>query len=198
MNQKRLYMMIFVALAATGCTQKPAEQSPDGAVNAPTSAEAARVAAPAPVVDRGNVDFVELPLDGASNQAHRLKAAETIKGEFAATRDGAVSGVEVQIGNYGSSSAGVLKLKLCQAEQCTEGTADLAGSKDNEYFNIPLGSPLAVATSKGSVSYELTRESGENDFAVWSYPASVPTSKLIVDGADAADRTLKLGLRYNR
>lgn len=191
-------------LMLAACSQKPADQAVDG-TSAPASADNVAPAAPmaatpiAPVVDRGNVDFVELELDGSSNQSHQVGSDQSVKGEFATPRDGNVSGYEVQVGNYGNSSVGLLKLKLCQGEKCSEGSADLTGSKDNEYFNIALSAPLAVSTAGGVVTYELTREGGDNRFAVWSYPASLPSSKTTFppDGQVAA-RSLKLGLRFDR
>lgn len=189
-----LCLAVSALLLATACSQKPAPAEP--AATDATSAETL-APAPAPVVDRGNVDFVELPLDGATNESHGMNAGETISGEFASVRAGNVVGIELQVGNYGNSSAGTLKVKLCQTDHCAEGSADLAESKDNEYFHVALVTPLAVAMD-APLTYAVTRESGDNRMALWSYPASVPTSKLtLVDGTEVP-RTLKLGLRYSR
>ncbi|GAB3348378.1 hypothetical protein [Lysobacter tyrosinilyticus] len=194
MKLRFLGLAVSVVALATACNQKPA--NPEAAkADAPAVAEAQPAAAP--VVDRGNVDFVEAPLDGSTNESHGLKAGESISGEFASLREGNVVGVELQVGNYGNSSAGNLKVKLCQADKCADGSADLATSKDNEYFHVALASPLAVAMDK-PLTYTVTRESGDNRMAVWSYPASVPTSKLTLVDGNVVPRTLKLGLRYSR
>ena len=190
MKLRTLCLAISATVLVAACNQKPADSGPaqTAAVEAP---------APAPAVDRGNVEFVELPLDGTSNQSHGMNAGESISGEFAPVRAGSVVGVEVQVGNYGNSSTGNLKLKLCQSDKCAEGGADLAGSKDNEFFHVELASPLAV-TMDAPLTYTVIRESGDNSMAVWSYPASVPTSKLTLPDGTVVPRTLKVGLRYSR
>jgi len=197
MNVRTFCLAVSAVVLITGCNQKPAGTEPIAA-DAPVTAEApAPAPTPVPAVDRGNVDFLELPLNGATNESHGIKVGQTISGEFASLREGNVTGVEVQVGNYGNSSAGNLKLKLCQAGNCAEGNGDLAMSKDNEYFYIALAAPLAVSID-APITYTLTRESGDNRMAVWSYPASVSTSKLILVDGSVVPRTLKLGLRYSR
>lgn len=190
MKLQTFCLALSSAVFFTACNQKPA--SADLA-----TAEVSAAAESPAAVDRGNLDFVELPLDGTTNESHALNSGESITGEFASLREGSVVGVEVQVGNYGNSSAGTLKVKLCQVDNCTEGSADLAMSKDNEYFHVALTEPLVV-TMDAPLTYTVIRESGENHMALWSYPASVPTSKLTLVDGSIVPRTLKVGLRYSR
>lgn len=197
MKRYSLSMVATAVVLLAACNQKPASPEPVVA-DVPPSAEASvTVPEPEQVMDRGNADFLEAPLDGATNESHGVKSGESISGEFAPLREGNVVGVEVQVGNYGNSSVGSLRVELCQANNCAEGSADLAMSKDNEYFHIALITPLAV-TMDAPISYKITRESGDNHMALWSYPSSVPTSKLTLVDGSVVPRSLKLGLRYIR
>jgi len=186
-------------LVFAACSQKPADQAVEPSTEPSAPAQSQAPAPVVPAIDRGNVDFVDLALDGSSNQSHQVGDGQSVSGEFAAPRDGNVTGFEVQVGNFGNSSVGTLKLKVCQADNCSEGSANLTESKDNEYFNIALATPLTVTVAGPAVTYELTRQGGDNRFAVWSYPASLPTSKTTLPpDSQAADRSLKIGLRFSR
>lgn len=196
--------LCIVFLAA--CDQKNAAdkaQADAGSGQTPTTdtsvAPVSTATGPAQAtVDRGDIDFVELPLDGSSNQPHSLAEGQSISGEFEATKAGSVIGVEIQVGNYANSSVGTLSLKLCRGTACAEGTADLTASKDNEYFYVQFAAPLQLEANGQPVTYMVTRVSGENNFALWSYPASVQTSKLTLPDGAVLPRTLKVGLRYSR
>ena len=189
------YLAATLSIAIAGCNQKPADSA--GASTTTAGAPAAPAAAPAPAVDRGNVDFVELPLDGSSNQPHGLAKGEAFTGKLMAPLDGEVTGVEVQIGNYGNSSVGALSMKLCQAEACAEGSEDLSNSKDNEYFHVPLTSALPVVAGQ-PMQYVLTRKSGDNILAVWSYPSLDASSTVTMPDGSVAQRSLRVGFRYKK
>jgi hypothetical protein len=142
------------------------------------------------------VKSIEVPLDGSSTHPETFAVGQEFNGEFTAPNASVltVNAFEVLIGTYGNSSRGTVKVQICQ-EGCREGTADLSGSKDNDFFLIPLSAPLQLKPGV-PVKYTLTREVGENQMAVWSYPATDPATKLSLPGHEAVARTLKIRLQY--
>jgi hypothetical protein len=187
MKPKFFFLAMAAAIATSGCGKHPdaADGNPSAAVEQG---------------DKTGVDAqaksVEVPLDGSSTHPETFAVGQEFNGEFPAPNASVlnVTAFEVLIGTYGNSSRGVVKARICQ-ETCSEGTADLSGSKDNDYFLIPLSAPLQLKPGV-PVKYTLTREVGANQFAVWSYPAKDSATSLSVPGQEAVARTLKIRLRY--
>lgn len=193
MKFRHLFLAPVLVAAIVGCNQRSAQTT---AQLEPTTAETPVEAQVVPI-DRGNVDFVELALDGSSNESLPLGRGQVIEGKFNVPRSGNVTGFEVQIGNYGNSSIGILSVKLCQGDTCAEGAADLASSTDNAYFYLGLSEPLTL-TANQPTTYALTRTSGDNLLAVWTYPSSQATSMTVLPDGSMVPRSLKVGLHYSK
>ncbi len=197
--KKYLKRAIVVAcvVGLTSCSQQPATSDTAAPAATPEAADAAAqvAAVPAPAVIQ-DPNFVELPFDSTSNYAVNIAVGESVSAEAAVPRDGVVSGVEVQVGNYGNASKGDFTLQLCQGSRCGQGSADFASSTNNDDFLVPLSAPFEVKTSEGPMVLKFSREAGSELAAVWSYPATVSTSTLTVPNGEKLPRTLKVGLHY--
>ncbi|MGA0588046.1 hypothetical protein ACO2Q2_13090 [Dyella sp. KRB-257] len=181
---KNIYLVSGAILFAmlTGCNQHAA-QNPSSDVD---------MSKGTPSANQGT-SLIEAPLDGRSNATEGLASNQSIKGEFVVPRGGVVESFDVQVGNYGNSSAGRLTVHVCQDEKCSDGSEDLAASKDNMYFKIPLTKSLMLVSGH-AVKYVLTRSSGDNRLAVYTYPNSEPTSTITLPDGKVLPRTLKIGL----
>lgn len=190
-------MVVACAVGLAACSQQPATSDAATTAAPPEAADTAApaVALPAPPVVQ-DPNFVELPFDSTSNYAVNIAVGESVSAEAGAPRDGAVSSVEVQVGNYGNASKGDFTLQLCQGSRCGQGSADFASSTNNDDFLIPLSSPFEVKAAEGPLTFKFSRQAGSELAAVWSYPATVPTSTLTVPNGDKVSRTLKIGLHF--
>jgi len=191
-------LVVACVVGLASCSQKPAtNEATDAAVASPDVAAAPAPAAvpTAPPVPL-DPNFVELPFDSTSNYAINIAVGESVSAEAAVPRDGVISGVEVQVGNYGNASKGDLTLQLCQGARCGQGVADFGASTNNDDFLISLGAPFEIKTAEGPLVFKFSREAGSELAAVWSYPATVPTSMLTVPNGEKLPRTLKIGLHY--
>jgi hypothetical protein len=122
------------------------------------------------------------PFDDSSNRSIVVAQGESIKGTFMPAGALRVDAVAVQIGNGGGAADGELRIKLCQDGKCVEGTAGVAGSKDNEYLEIRLTPNLPVTFEAGMISYELTRVSGTKEVVAWTYPGNARTTNMELKG----------------
>lgn len=129
----------------------------------------------------------------ASAKPAPMAIGQTISGIVNAHKQGRILAFDVQIGNYQNISDGALAVKLCAGGVCSDGSASLAGSTDNQYLEIPLRHPLE-ATDGGELRYTLTRIAGTNPLAVWTY--SDPAVATVMPDGTSQPRTLKIGLRY--
>ena len=129
----------------------------------------------------------------ASAKPTTMAIGQTISGVVGNQKPGRILAFDVQIGNYHNISDGTLTVKLCAGGACSDGSASLAGSTDNQYLEIPLRHPLE-ATKGGELRYTLTRTAGTNPLAVWTY--SDPAAATMMPDGTSQPRTLKIGLRY--
>ena len=116
----------------------------------------------------------------------------TVKTQITPPQAGAVKAVSVRIGNFKNTSDGTFRVQLCQADKCSEGKSELAGSVDNRYLTVNLGAPVAV-DGKSPVSLTITRIGGTQQFAVWTYPGS---GTIVTPTAQSQSGTLKVALDY--
>ncbi|MGH8075973.1 MAG: hypothetical protein ACREPE_01425 [Lysobacter sp.] len=195
MKQLHSFLALSLLLLTTACDR----QATAPALPADSAGSAAATLEPPatrPALDEAG--FIELPLDGSTTLPHTLTAGQSLSGEFAAPLGGQVTGVEVLVGNYDNSSTGTLAVKLCQGGNCAEGTADLATSQNNAFFPVALAQPLALAADGMPVSYQFTRATGDNLFALWVYPSRVPTSKITKEDGTTEPATAKIRLGFAR
>ncbi len=138
-------------------------------------------------------NLIEAPIDVRSNAVQSLDSSQSINGEFVVPRGGAVTSFNVQVGNFGNSSDGILTVHACQEDKCANGSGDLVTSKDNTYFEIPFAGSLTL-TSGHTVKYVITRSSGRRRFAVYTYPSVDQFSNITLSDGKVLPRTLKVGL----
>lgn len=173
-------LTVVILLAACEQTAAPppapAEQAPAAAAPADAPAVAGQATSSTLATSRP----VSITVDGA-NEAVFLAEGEAVTYRVLAPSEGALTGVGVQIGNFGGSSEGEIGVRVCQQDVCREGSAPLAGSVDNSSLGIALDSYLEVA--EGPVELRVSRKSGYNPFAVWAYPAE--TGMTLPDGSEA-------------
>jgi hypothetical protein len=112
--------------------------------------------------------LVELGTKSTVGEAFPLAAGSVIHGVFPAPRDGALTAVAAQVGNYANSADGEFRFEVCHDRACSAGTAQLDGSQDNAFLEATLEKPLEVRAG-APVEYRIIRASGQGPAAVWLY-----------------------------
>lgn len=192
--------MKSTAILITAILSAAALSSCQKSVNVATTPEApaATASAPAPAEIKDAATQVpgrtEIPVPTQGAEPLLLGEGQTLVTQAKAPKAGAIRAAAVQIGNFEGTSDGALELKICQGETCRQGTANLAGSSDNEYLTITFDAPLDVAEG-AAVDLSFKRAGGVKPFAVWSYAANAGSSLKVGDGA-AIEKSLKLALDY--
>jgi len=130
---------------------------------------------------------VELPV-GSGNQPLVLAAGASQDGQLQAPRAGRVGALGIHLGTYFDTSDGELDLRLCRAQDCASGSADLALAEDNGMFRISLEPALEVAAGD-TLAYSLAKRGGAVAVVVWTYPPAA---------APDGPRVPRLELYYQR
>lgn len=193
MNLIRIMAVASLAALAVACKQTSAPQPPaPAAQDAPAQAQADASPSAVPTLDAALATSrpVAIAVEG-TNEAVFLTDGEGLTYQLGAPEDGVLNGVGVQIGNFGGTSDGQLGVRVCQEEQCSEGSAPLAGSVDNASLAVALQTPLQV--TQGPLEVRVSRTGGFNPFAVWAYPSDGSMTRQ--DGSDTKS-TLNTVLFY--
>lgn len=151
--------------------------------------------APAPEspADQGLIEVLVATKD---QQALALASGQAVSGELPVPLAGRLGAVAVFIGNYAGASDGELRVRICQADKCSEGIAPLVRSRDNAYLEAPLGTALDV--TPGTATYQVSKAGGAHVVALWTYsPSGEEQLMIAADGASLV-RTPRIALRYQR
>ncbi len=120
------------------------------------------------------------------NRPLALASGQTASGIFPGTvikTSTDINAIGVFQGNYNGMAKGSLIVELCNGGKCVSGHADIAGSTDNAFLNVPLAEPLAVAANT-DITYSIKHEGGaETSIALWLFPANHDQHLIGPDGA---------------
>lgn len=189
MQKRNMLYVSFIPLLLAACGNQPsgtASSSPTAVSSTATSAPVS--SANSVLVDVTAVDSV------ASGKPMGVAATQAISGVVAIKKQGSVLAFDVQVGNYDNTADGTLAVKLCEGTACSEGSASIAQSSDNQYFEIPLDHAIDV-TSGEQLHYTLTRTAGSKPLAIWTYADATATT--MPDGS-SEPRVPRIGLRYGK
>lgn len=194
MKASRLLIVMSAAALIGACNQSappppPSVQAAGGQDAAVDQADHTQAEAVAQVLATSRP--VELSVSG-DNEALFLAEGETVRFQARVPSAGSLSGAGIQIGNFGGSSEGSIRINACQQGECAGGTAALAGSVDNTFLPVAFETPLEVAEGP-SLEIAVTRSAGYNPFAVWSYPGE---SEMTLPDGSQVNRSLKAVLYY--
>lgn len=186
-----LTLAIACSIALAACNQQePAVDAPAKTASAPSASP--RIAPS--TIPAGN--DIPLQIGTGANTPLLVNAGQTASGEIKVATAGKIAAFSVELGNFANTSTGMLDLRLCDADKCVTGSADLRSSLDNSFFAIALSAPLEVAAGD-MLKYDLTKSGGDVGVAIWTYPAQDESQKISLDGGAATNgRTAKLVLRY--
>lgn len=179
----------FIASGCSGPVSTPQDHASAGNANTGPAKEET-IDTPSMQRVPAEEKVVTIPVDG-DHEAIFLGPGDEIRYEIPASPAGALSGLAIQIGNFDGSSEGALMLRACQGSVCSEGTADLVGSVDNDYLAVRFQTPLLI--TDGPLDVTVARTAGQNPFAVWAYPAVA--SMALPDGRDVR-KNLKTQLYF--
>jgi len=190
-----IFFVSLIAFAALTACKPAADKSETTAaaevtpadINAP--AEQTAIASPATAGM-----LLELPVAAEGGSPSLLSAATSLSGTITSPKEGKISAVGLQIGNYDASADGSAILKVCLAEACQEATTSITGSTDNTYLQFQLGAPIAVSAAS-ALTYTFTRVDGSKPFAIWTYPASTQNQVTLPDGSKA-QREAKVAVTF--
>jgi hypothetical protein len=153
------------------------------------------VPSPSPI-DQANSVLVDMPAGSiATGKAVAFPVNQSVSGIVTVAKAGTVEAFDIQVGNYNDSSDGMLGVKLCQGDTCSNGTASIAESQDNKYLEIQLVRTMDVA-SGSQLRYTLDRTAGTKPFAVWTYVSD--SAETSFPGGVTEQRVPKIGLRYRK
>jgi hypothetical protein len=191
MKLKAILPIFMLALLVAGCGQSNSGVASQGSALSKADGDQAEPSS------SGQKDFVTIAFDNSKNESKLIATNQTIGGKFASPLSGEIGAVGVLIGNFSNSSAGQVRLTICQNSVCAEGIADLAGSKDNSYLRIALSKPLTLVSGQ-EVSYTLKRLSGSNSLAVWVYPSRDSSTNLTLPDGKSISSSLNIRLEKFR
>jgi hypothetical protein len=148
-----------------------------------------------PVRGDGVVE-IRASLDDSSNAPLPLQKGESLVGAIVTPGTMRVDAVAVQIANGGGKADGGLKIRVCQADLCSNGESQLMGSQDNDFLSINLNPSMLINYGRGPLKYTITRESGVEQMSVWTYPAYGNIAHIQV-GDQIQQRTINMLLIQN-
>jgi hypothetical protein len=189
------FFVSLIAFAVLTACKPAADQS---ATTAPAEVVPADINAPAEQAVTGSPgaggELLELPVAAEGGTPSLLSAATSLSGTFTSPKEGKISAVGLQIGNYDGSADGTAILKVCLAEACQEATSNITGSADNAYLQFQLDTPIAVSAAS-ALTYTFTRVDGSKPFAIWTYPTSAQNQLTLPDG-NKAQREAKVAVTF--
>jgi hypothetical protein len=142
-----------------------------------------------------SASLVELGTASTVGEAFPLAAGSVIQGAFSAPRDGVMTAIAAQIGNYANSADGEFRFEVCYARACSGGTAHLDGSQDNAFLEVMLEKPLGVRAD-APVEYRIIRTSGQGPAAVWLYAVNPSQAGAQVNEQKPMASAPRLAIRF--
>ncbi|WP_291493061.1 hypothetical protein, partial [Desulfurella sp.] len=108
---------------------------------------------------------------------------------------GTINQVSILQGNYFNTANGILKIKVCNNNKCSEGEQSLLQSKDNTFFAIPLDNPLTI--SKGQVIITIKHTNSTKPLAIWLYPNLINFPQIIkANGKEINHKAAQISFNY--
>lgn len=95
-----------------------------------------------------------------------LAQGQTFSARFSAPRAGTLTQLGVMIGTGNGAADGQLRLQVCEAQHCTEGSAPLTTAADNAFITVPLEKHIVV-DKDAELSIVLTAHGGQHGVALW-------------------------------
>ena len=187
---KILAAAVLTGLLIAGCNSGD-QVAP--AAQGTAAAPAPNATKPLPALDVPN--GVEYPADAVAttDRAPMLIGDGASLGmKLDGVKAGTVKSAAVQIGNFKNTSDGKLKIKVCQADKCSEAEGDLSQSVDNRQFVLPLSAPVEIKEGQ-PVDVTVTRVGGTKPLAIWGYASE---TKATMANGKPGDRALRIGLIY--
>lgn len=175
------------APASSAADAIPATSAPAAAANGELTA----------AVAMAHTDAIELGLGSDAKEPLLVASGQAVSLTFAAPRSGTIAGFGVQIGNFGDTADGQLDGTLCAGSACAKGSAPIQGSMDSGTLSIALDHGVKVAQGQ-ILTATATRASGDQSFAVWTYPGDGKTSEMVLPDGTSAPRRLRIALNYAR
>lgn len=189
---KAIALTTLFSLALTGCS--------DSAMPTPDAAPVARDANIAPVAEAAHAlplahgRVVELPVGDKEQQlALPLFGDQSVGITVTNSAADELVGVGVLVGNYGGTSRGDVELKVCVATECRESILDTASSIDNEVLTFPV-EPALPMQAGAELKLTMTRQTGGNEFAIWTFPIVDEAARVESDDPAFQNRTARIQL----
>lgn len=182
-------------LAMTGCSDPapssmPAAETPDAGTD--PMAEVAPEAPPLPaIVHNRVVDFAVG--DEKQQTAMPLFGDQSVGASVVSSSAGELVGVGVLIGNYGATSRGGVDMEVCSANECRKSAIDTASTVDNQILAFPVEPALPIQAGS-ELKLTLARQTGANEFAIWTFPIVDQATKLDSNDPAFKDRTARIQL----
>jgi hypothetical protein len=196
MDMKAVVSTTLLLLALTGCSQ-PAAPVPEATpaqpdAGAAPAAESAEAAPRLPPIVYGSV--VDLAVGDKDQQsALPLFGDQSVGFSVTNSAAGELVGVGILVGNYGGTSRGGIDLEVCVAAECRKVNIDTASSIDNEILAFPVEPALSLQAGS-ELKLTLSRQTGTNEFAVWTFPFVDGAAKLESDDPAFENRTARVQL----
>ena len=193
---KAVAFTAVLLFALTGCSDPAPSpiRAPEGQPDAdPAPAAPAVPDAPSlPTIAHGSVlDFAVG--DEKQQAAMPLFGDQSVAATVVSSSAGDLVGVGVLIGNYGDTSRGGVDLEVCLANECRKTSIDAASTVDNQILAFPVEPALPIQAGS-ELKLNITRQTGGNEFAIWTFPVADQATRL--DSSDPAfkDRTARIQL----
>lgn len=187
MQKRNMLLVSLLPLLLAACGNQPS-----GTASSSTAVSSTAASAPAGSSNSLLVDVFSGNI--ATGKAVPLATAQTISGVIEIKKLGSVQAFDVQIGNYNNTSDGTLAVKLCEGPTCSEGSAPIAKSSDNQNFEISLTHAIDVAPGT-PLHYTLTRTTGSKPFAIWTYSDANATTMMPDGSSEPRAPKIELGYR---
>jgi len=138
--------------------------------------------------------FAQYGVPGLGNVPYVLGPNSQLEGMLQVTVSGVVVSFSVFVGNYSNTSTGDILIKLwVPGSGSVQGSANVSRSEDNNYFTIPLSSPLHVKAGQ-KIYFRLEHPSGR-PVAVWLWPNTEGSLEAIKDRS-VGDKAALIRLTY--
>ncbi|MEM3260749.1 MAG: hypothetical protein QXI95_02850, partial [Candidatus Micrarchaeaceae archaeon] len=99
-------------------------------------------------------------------------------------------------GNYNNTANGILKIKVCSNNNCSQGEKALSQSTDNSFFMVPLNKPLLI--SKAPLVITMQHTGSTKPDAIWLWPPLKNFPQIItIDGKKLPDKAVQLNFIYS-
>lgn len=132
------------------------------------------------------IETLATQTEAIGNRPIALESGQSISGMIPASvssKNAKINSIGVFQGNYGNTAKGFLEITLCSGKNCVSGKKNLAESRDNSVFNLPLSENFEILKNmpiKYTVNY-----TGETGTALWMFPTKPNETQNLVSTVDS-------------